>query len=183
MPAALIVDDDERNRKLARDVLEAAGFETLEAPDGAKAIALARGLVPDVILLDLRLPDMGGVEAAAARASVSAVSRIPIVAMSASSLAGREDWLGVGRVRGSDRQADPRGHVPRAGASLPQGGRVTIPRHPASTPFVGGGWHGTPACEVPRSSWPLDGSTPRCDDRDTTARLRLSGRGLTCGGS
>ena len=64
-PLVLIVDDNEKNRKLARDVLRAAGFQTLEAATGAEAIALAaRARCPDVILMDLRLPDMDGTDVA-----------------------------------------------------------------------------------------------------------------------
>jgi CheY-like chemotaxis protein len=63
-PLVLIVDDNERGLKLARDVLRAAGFRTLEAQSGAEAIALARSSLPDVILMDIRLPDMDGTEAA-----------------------------------------------------------------------------------------------------------------------
>ena len=91
MPVVLIVDDDERNRKLARDVLRNAGFETLDAPTGAKAITLASDHVPDVILMDLRLPDMGGVEAARTLRDDERTSRIPIVATSASSLQGSDN--------------------------------------------------------------------------------------------
>jgi CheY-like chemotaxis protein len=63
-PLVLIVDDNGQNRKLARDVLHAAGFRTLEAEGGAEGIALAAEHVPDVILMDLRLPDMDGIDAA-----------------------------------------------------------------------------------------------------------------------
>jgi two-component system cell cycle response regulator DivK len=59
-PLVLIVDDNEKNLKLARDVLRAAGFGTLEAANGAEGIALAAEHLPDVILMDLRLPDMDG---------------------------------------------------------------------------------------------------------------------------
>ena len=64
LPLVLIVDDNEKNLKLARDVLRAAGLRTLEAASGAEAIALAAEQLPDVILLDLRLPDMDGIDVA-----------------------------------------------------------------------------------------------------------------------
>ena len=67
-PLVLIVDDNEMNLKLARDVLLAAGFRTLEAATGAEAVALAEEHLPDVVLMDLRLPDMDGTEAARALA-------------------------------------------------------------------------------------------------------------------
>ena len=63
MTTVLVIEDDERNRKFARDVLGAAGFLTLEAATAAEGIAQAREHLPDVILVDLRLPDMGGAAA------------------------------------------------------------------------------------------------------------------------
>ena len=57
-PLVLIVDDSDKNRKLARDVLRAGGLKTIEASDGREALALAAESLPDVILLDLRLPDV-----------------------------------------------------------------------------------------------------------------------------
>ena len=62
----LIVDDNEKNRKLAGDVLRAAGFRTLEAGTAAEGIVIATEHLPDVILMDLQLPDMDGTDAARA---------------------------------------------------------------------------------------------------------------------
>jgi two-component system, cell cycle response regulator DivK len=93
MTTVLIVEDDERNRKLARDVLDAAGFRTFVAATGAEGITLAREQAPDVILLDLRLPDIGGAEAARALKDDARTTRIPVVAMSALSLEGNMEWL------------------------------------------------------------------------------------------
>jgi two-component system cell cycle response regulator DivK len=92
-PLVLIVDDNEKNRKLARDVLRAAGFETVEAATGTAAIALATEHTPDVILMDLRLPDMDGTEAARKLEDDAGTSQIPILAMSALPLEGSGDWL------------------------------------------------------------------------------------------
>ena len=63
-PLVLIVDDNQKNMKLARDVLRAAGFRTLEGASGAEGIALAEQHLPDVILMDIGLPDMDGTTAA-----------------------------------------------------------------------------------------------------------------------
>jgi two-component system, cell cycle response regulator DivK len=93
MTTVLIVEDDERNRKLARDVLDAAGFRTLVAATGAEGITLAREHAPDVILVDLRLPDIGGDEAARTLRDDPRTTRIPVVAMSALSLEGNTEWL------------------------------------------------------------------------------------------
>ena len=93
MTSVLVVDDNDSNRKLALDVLKAAGFRTFGAARAAPGIALAREHVPDVILMDLQLPDMDGVAATRNLAAHERTARIPVVAMSASRLEGSEDWL------------------------------------------------------------------------------------------
>ena len=92
-PLVLIVDDSAKNRKLAREVLRAAGFRTLEAARGDEAIAVAAESRPDLILLDLRLPDMHGTEVARKLRGGAETGRIPIVALSASPMAGGSDRL------------------------------------------------------------------------------------------
>jgi two-component system cell cycle response regulator DivK len=92
-PLVLIVDDNGRNVKLARDVLRAAGFRTLEASSGAEAIALAAEQLPEVVLLDLRLADMDGADAARELRQAPRTSRIPLVALSALPLEANSDWL------------------------------------------------------------------------------------------
>ena len=89
----LIVDDDERNAKLARDVLERAGMRTLSASTGAEALALAREHLPDVVLMDLRLPDLDGGEAARRRAADGRTAQIPVVALSALRQEEASAWL------------------------------------------------------------------------------------------
>jgi two-component system cell cycle response regulator DivK len=95
VPVVLIVDDSDLNRKLARDVLRAAGFGTLEAATGAEGVALAAEHVPDVVLMDLRLPDMDGTEAVRRLRDAERTARIPVVAVSAMALEGSGDWLGA----------------------------------------------------------------------------------------
>ena len=80
-PLVLIVDDNERNLKLHRDVLRAAGLRTLEAATGAEAVALATTHAPDVILMDLGLPDMDGTDAARALAEDERTEQIPVIAL------------------------------------------------------------------------------------------------------
>jgi two-component system, cell cycle response regulator DivK len=82
-PLVLIVDDNEKNLKLADDVLRTAGFRTLAAASGAEAIALAAEHLPDVVLLDLRLPDMDGMDVARELRDGARTHRIPVVALSA----------------------------------------------------------------------------------------------------
>jgi two-component system, cell cycle response regulator DivK len=93
VPVVLIVDDNEKNRKLAGSVLSAAGFRTIEAATGAEALALAAEHVPDVILMDLRLPDIDGTEVARTLGEHERTARIPVVAVSAIRLEGSSEWL------------------------------------------------------------------------------------------
>jgi len=93
LPLVLIVDDNDRNRKLARDVLRMAGIRTLEAATAAEGIAIASEHLPEVILMDLRLPDLEGTEAARLLRADPRTARIPVVAMTALSLDARDDWL------------------------------------------------------------------------------------------
>jgi two-component system, cell cycle response regulator DivK len=92
-PLVLIVDDNAKNLKLLRDVLGAAGFQTLAAATGAEAIAVADEHLPDVILMDLRLPDMDGSEAARRLGGDQRTASIPVVAVSSLPLACDDDWF------------------------------------------------------------------------------------------
>lgn len=83
MTSVLIVEDNARNLKLVRDVLGHAGYRTLEAADAEAALALARAHAPDVILMDINLPGMTGVEALAALRADAATAAIPVVALTA----------------------------------------------------------------------------------------------------
>ena len=89
----LIVDDDERNAKLVRDVLEAAGMRTMTAGSAAAALALARDHLPDLVLMDLRLPDLDGAEATRRLRGEPLTARIPVVALSAVSSEDATGWL------------------------------------------------------------------------------------------
>jgi len=92
-PLVLIVDDNERNRRLARDVLRAAGLRTIEAASGGAGIALAAEQMPDVILLDLQLPDMDGTDVARDLQKDARAKQIPIVALSARPYVGDPERL------------------------------------------------------------------------------------------
>jgi CheY-like chemotaxis protein len=95
-PLVLIVDDDRMNRKLARDVLQVSGFRTLEAGSAAEGVALAAEHLPDVILMDLRLPDMDGAAAARKLADGPRTATIPIVVLSAVGLGTSESLRAAG---------------------------------------------------------------------------------------
>jgi two-component system, cell cycle response regulator DivK len=99
-PLVLIVDDNEKNLKLHRDVLRAAGLRTLEAATAAEGIALATAQTPDVILMDLGLPDMNGSEAARTLAADPRTARIPVVALTSLRLDHESDLLRTGGFAG-----------------------------------------------------------------------------------
>jgi two-component system cell cycle response regulator DivK len=101
VPLVLIVDDNEKNRKLAQSVLDAAGFRTVVAGNGGEALALAAEHVPDVVLMDLRLPDMDGADALRTLREDPSTAGIPVVAMSALSLEGSAGWLEAAGFAGS----------------------------------------------------------------------------------
>lgn len=79
----LLVEDNERNLKLARDVLEYAGFTVLVATTGEDAVATARDAAPDVILMDLQLPGIDGHAALGQLREDARTSDIPVVALTA----------------------------------------------------------------------------------------------------
>ena len=84
---ALVVDDNGNNLMLEKDLLEVAGFEVFEAENAAIGIAMARREKPDIIILDVRLPDMRGTEAARILRQDKETRDIPIVFVTASVMA------------------------------------------------------------------------------------------------
>ena len=98
MPALLlIVEDNARNLKLARDVLAHAGYGTLEAQTAEDAIALARSHEPDMILMDIQLPGMDGLDALATLRADVVTAAIPVVAFTAFAMKDdRERFLDAG---------------------------------------------------------------------------------------
>ena len=89
----LIVEDNEQNLKLARDVLEFNGFRTLEAHCAKEAIELALRYAPDVILMDIQLPDMDGVAALACLRDEPRTRSIPVIAVTALGMSTDRDQL------------------------------------------------------------------------------------------
>jgi two-component system cell cycle response regulator DivK len=93
----LIVEDNEKNLKLARDVLQFSGFQTLEAGSGEAAVGIARQHHPDLILMDIELPGIDGITALQQLRADAATARIPIVALTASAMsADRDRFVGAG---------------------------------------------------------------------------------------
>ena len=84
MSTVLIVEDNEKNMKLARDVLQAKGYATLEAVTGEEGVRLAKEKVPDLVLMDIQLPGINGIEAFRQIRAGENTARIPVVALTAS---------------------------------------------------------------------------------------------------
>jgi len=80
----LLVEDNEKNMKLARDLLRYHGFDTIEANNAEDGVALARERQPKLVLMDIQLPGMDGVTALGQLRADAKTSGIPIVAMTAS---------------------------------------------------------------------------------------------------
>lgn len=82
----LIADDDEKSRKLVRDVLHSAGFETVEADNGVDALELAGVRAPVLAVLDIRLPGMDGMQVAKRLRESERTRAIKLVAVTASAM-------------------------------------------------------------------------------------------------
>jgi two-component system cell cycle response regulator DivK len=79
----LVVEDNERNLKLVRDVLQYAGYDVIAASSGEQGVALARERLPDLVLMDLQLPEMDGTEALRRLRNDPLTRAIPVVAVTA----------------------------------------------------------------------------------------------------
>jgi two-component system cell cycle response regulator DivK len=84
MSVILIVEDNPRNMKLVRDVLQVKGHSTLEATTGEDGVALATEKLPDLVLMDIQLPGINGIQALAQLRSNATTAKIPVIAVTAS---------------------------------------------------------------------------------------------------
>ena len=84
MSVILIVEDNPRNMKLVRDVLQVKGHTTIEATTGEDGVALAKEKVPDLVLMDIQLPKMNGIQALGVLRADAATRKIPVIAVTAS---------------------------------------------------------------------------------------------------
>jgi two-component system cell cycle response regulator DivK len=84
MSLILIVEDNEKNMKLVRDVLQVKGYQTLEAGTAEDGIRLANERKPDLVLMDIQLPGMNGIEALGVLRTDAATAKIPVIAVTAS---------------------------------------------------------------------------------------------------
>ena len=96
-PKILLVEDNEKNMKLFRDVLQAAGYDTVEATTGGRAVELAIEHSPDLVLMDVQLPEIDGVEGLGRLREDKRTASIPVLALTAQAMQGdRERFLAVG---------------------------------------------------------------------------------------
>ncbi|PHR56779.1 MAG: two-component system response regulator [Robiginitomaculum sp.] len=92
----LIVEDNELNMKLFRDLLEAHGYETLQTREGLQALQIAREQEPDLILMDIQLPEVSGLEVIKWIKEDEALAKIPVIAVTAFAMKGDEERIREG---------------------------------------------------------------------------------------
>ena len=98
--AVLVAEDHAESRTLIRYVLEGAGYRVIEAADGPEAVELAEREHPDLILTDLHMPTLSGVEAIRRIRAVPALRDVPILAMSGDGMVGMELFLNIDQMGG-----------------------------------------------------------------------------------
>jgi two-component system cell cycle response regulator DivK len=97
MSTVLIIEDNDKNMKLARDVLQNKGYKTLEAVTGEDGVRLAKENAPDLVLMDIQLPDIDGCEALSRLRADERTAAVPVLAVTAQAMQGdRERFLAVG---------------------------------------------------------------------------------------
>lgn len=104
----LVIEDNEQNRYLITFILENAGHDVVQARDGREGIALAGRVAPDLILLDIQLPEMDGYAVAGELKKNPGIADIPIVAVTSYAMVGdRERALGAGCVGYIEKPINP----------------------------------------------------------------------------
>lgn len=96
----LIVEDNELNKKLFRDLLEANGYKTLHTADALEVLDLARANRPDLILMDIQLPEVSGLEVTRWIKSDPDLKDTPVVAITAFAMKGDEEKIRAGGCEG-----------------------------------------------------------------------------------
>jgi len=86
----LYVEDNEVNRKIVRDLLRRTSYRLIEAHDGEAGVALAREQCPDLILMDIQLPKLSGIDAMRALRQTAGTAQTPIIAITSFALSGDE---------------------------------------------------------------------------------------------
>ncbi len=96
----LIVEDNDLNMKLFNDLLQANGYDTVQTKDGRKAMELAREHLPDLILMDIQLPEISGLEITKMIKEDDKLKDIPVVAVTAFAMKGDEEKIREGGCEG-----------------------------------------------------------------------------------
>ncbi|WP_334128703.1 response regulator [Sneathiella sp.] len=96
MKTVLIVEDNDLNMKLFHDLLEAHGYNTIQTKDGMEALSLAREHSPDLILMDIQLPEVSGLEVTKWIKEDEALKSIPVIAVTAFAMKGDEEKIREG---------------------------------------------------------------------------------------
>ena len=89
----LIVEDEPKNLTLLRDLLQVSGYSTIEATDGEKGVELAKASKPDLILMDIQMPKMDGLEATRILKADTTTGNIPILALTSYAMKGDEERI------------------------------------------------------------------------------------------
>lgn len=92
----LIVEDNELNMKLFRDLLEANGIDTIETSDGNRVLDMAREKKPDLILMDIQLPEVSGLDVTGWLKDDADLAHIPVIAVTAFAMKGDEQKIREG---------------------------------------------------------------------------------------
>ncbi len=96
----LIVEDNELNMKLFNDLLQAHGYDTVQTMDGRDAIKLAREHKPDLVLMDIQLPEISGLEVTKMMKADDELKSIPVIAVTAFAMKGDEEKIREGGCEG-----------------------------------------------------------------------------------
>jgi two-component system cell cycle response regulator DivK len=120
----LIVEDNDKNRKLVRDVLQFKGYRTLDAETAEIGLTLARESQPALILMDIQLPGMNGIDALAHLRADPATRHIPIIAVTASAMThDRQKILAAGFDAYQSKPIDVKGFIDLVAQTLAAGPR------------------------------------------------------------
>lgn len=124
----LIIEDDDGSRELAKYLLAAAGYTTLEADNGGVGLAIALNERPDLIICDLQMPVMNGIEVVRALRSHPGWYPVPLLAVTAFSMTGdRETALAAGFDEHVTKPITPETFAEQVESLLPQALRATAP--------------------------------------------------------
>jgi len=129
----LVIEDNPANMELARYVLEAFGYTVSAAADGEIGLELARAEPPDLVICDLHLPGIDGIEVAKRLKAQPALARVPLIAVTAYAMVGdRERVLAIGFDGYISKPIDPQTFVPQIAAFLKSAAPTPMPRETSS---------------------------------------------------